>query len=66
MAHNVRFTVPECDLQNSPISLRIKRGGRVVGTLEVSKGGLAWFSHKKQYGPNLTWTAFDKLMRAAK
>jgi hypothetical protein len=63
MAHDVRFTVTERDLENSPVVFRIKRDGKVVGTLEISKGGLTWYSRKKQYGPNLSWAAFDKLMQ---
>jgi hypothetical protein len=62
MAHDVRFTVTESDLENSPVEFRVKRDGKIVGTLEVSRGGLTWYSRSKKYGTNHTWTNFDKIM----
>ena len=62
MAHDVRFTVTERDLENSPVEFRVKRNWKVVGTLHISRGGLTWYSRSKQYGTNMNWGNFDKVM----
>ena len=62
MAHDVRFTVTERDLENSPVEFRVKRNGKVVGTLHISRGGLTWYSRKKQIGTNMNWGNFDRFM----
>lgn len=63
MAHNVQFSIPPRDLGRADIVFRVKRGGSVLGTLEVSKGSVVWFPKDASYGHRIGWAAFDLLMK---
>ena len=63
MAHDVWFTVPQRDLGKADVEFYVKRDGKVVGTLNVSKGSVVWFPSGTSYGHKLGWGDFDLLMK---
>lgn len=65
MAHDVRFSVTERELSNYPIIINVKKDGKALGTLEVSKGGVTWFPRKKRKMPPLSWKQFAEIMEGA-
>lgn len=61
--HQVRFSIPERELGNADIEFRIKKNGKVLGTLRISKGALVWFTKDTSYGHKLSWTDLDTFMK---
>ena len=62
MAYAVDFNVPDRPLANGNISFTVKSDGKLLGTLFVSKGALAW---KRYYGKHtfkMDWQKFSALM----
>jgi len=43
MAYQVDFTIPSRTLGRADVTFVVKTRGKVVGTLEVSKGALVWY-----------------------
>lgn len=39
---NVKFTIPERDLGKADVEFKVKEGGRLIGTLKVSKAAVEW------------------------
>jgi hypothetical protein len=64
MSHEVDFSIPSRDLGRSDVEFNVKKDGRKLGTLKVSKGSVVWFATDTSYGYKLTWSAFDALMQA--
>lgn len=63
MEHNVKFTVPKRPLGNVDIEFDVKRDGKTLGTLKVSKGDVEWRPRNFQYGFHLDWDELDSLMQ---
>jgi hypothetical protein len=65
--HRVTFTLPEAELGNADIQLKVKRGGSVLGTLLVSKGAIVWRPKwqpgRGSGGKKMRWGVFDEFMR---
>ncbi len=63
MAHNVSFTVPDRPLGKSDIIFTVKKDGKTLGNLHISRGSLVWFPSYTTYGYRMNWTKFDKIMK---
>jgi len=63
MAHDVDFSIPSRDLGRSDVEFNVKKEGKKLGTLQVSKGSLVWFPTDHSYGYKLGWGHFADLMR---
>lgn len=63
MAHEVDFSIPSRDLGRSDVEFNVKKDGKKIGTLKVSKGSVVWFPTDTSYGYKLTWSEFDQLMQ---
>ena len=61
--HDVSFALPQRPLGRSDVEFRVKRNGRVHGTLEVSNGSVVWFPKGTKYGLKVGWAKFDKMMQ---
>ena len=61
--HEVKFSLPERELGKSDISFTVKKYGKILGTLKVSKGAIVWFPKDTSYGHKISWTDFDAIMR---
>ena len=64
MAHNVSFSVPDRPLGKSDVEFFVDKDGAKLGTLKISNGSIVWFPTGTTYGYRMTWTKFDKLMKA--
>ena len=60
--HDVSFTVPDRPVGNADIEFRVKRDGKAVGTLLVSKGSLVWLPKHARKGFKLGWLEFGQLI----
>jgi len=63
MAHDVKFTVPKRPLGVADIEFEVRKAGRKVGTLCVSRGSVVWFARNNTIGHKLRWQEFDELMQ---
>lgn len=61
--HDVRFSIPERELGKADIEFKIKKDGKVLGKLTVSKGSIVWFPKDRTYGHKIGWTKFDEFMK---
>lgn len=61
--HDVRFSIPERELGKADIEFKIKKDGKVFGTMRVSKGSIVWFPKDKSYGHKTDWGTFDEFMQ---
>lgn len=62
MAHEVIMAVPEQELGSSLLVLRVKWDGRLLGTLQVSKGGVTCFRPNSRRARTTTWASFTRLL----
>ena len=63
MAHDVKFSIPERALGRADATFRVKKNGRMLGTLTVSSGSVVWFPKNVGYGYKATWGEFDRFMK---
>ena len=65
MKHRVQFTVPERELGTTDVFFDVRKYGRTLGTLKISRGALVWIPRdSKRYEFRLGWTKFAKLASA--
>ena len=64
MKHSVEFDIPRRDLGKADIHFEVKVDGQKLGKLEISRGSLVWYPRDMTYGHKLTWSQFDKLVKA--
>ena len=64
MAHEVDFSIPSRELGRSDVEFNVRRDGKKIGTLRVSKGFVVWFPTDTSYGYKVNWSAFDELMQS--
>ncbi len=60
MKHAVKFAIPSRDLGRADVIFSVKRGGRKLGELHVSKGALVWFPRDASKGHRFSWVRFDQ------
>jgi len=66
MTHDVKFTIPTRTLGKTDISFVVRTDGEILGTLEVSRGGLEWFSKGAVNGQKITWKKFNDFAKNQK
>lgn len=64
--HNVKFSIPERELGKADIEFKIKKAGKLFGTLRVSKGSIVWLPKDTTYGHKIGWKKFDEIMQSQK
>ncbi len=64
--HDVRFSIPDRELGKADIEFKIKKNGKVFGTLRVSKGSIVWLPKDTSYGHKIGWNTFHDVMRQQK
>jgi hypothetical protein len=69
--HSITLKIEKgIEVVNTDISFKIKKDGSLLGTLTLSKGSIDWRPTKKHMGgkheTQMSWSAFDKLMREAR
>lgn len=53
--HDVKFSIPERKLGVNDVEFKVRRYGKPLGRLLVSKGGLEWVTSGKKNGKRATW-----------
>lgn len=64
--HNVRFSIPDRELGKADIEFKVKKDGKVFGTMRVSKGSIVWLAKDTSYGYKIGWNDFDAVMKQQK
>lgn len=64
--HDVKFSIPERELGKADIEFKIRKGGKLFGTLRVSKGSIVWLPKDTTYGRKIGWKKFDEIMQNQK
>ena len=62
--HDVKFSIPERELGKADIEFKIKKSGKLFGTLRVSKGSIVWLPKDTTYGHKISWKKFDEIMQS--
>lgn len=62
MAYDVRFEIPVRKLGTADVTFIARRGGKRLGTLEVSKGSVVWYRRGTNWGHKATWAEFSRIM----
>ena len=64
--HDIRFSIPDRELGKADIEFKVKKAGKLFGTLRVSKGSIVWLPKDTTYGHKIGWNKFDEVMRDQK
>jgi hypothetical protein len=62
--HTLFFELPEVELGKTDAKFRIKKDGKLFGTITISKGDLEWYPARAKSPYKLSWAAFDKIIKA--
>lgn len=66
MAHDVELGIASpVPIGNVDVSLKVKKDGRLVGTLHVSRGGADYIPSHGRQRYELSWTQFHDALKAA-
>ncbi|MEL7499026.1 MAG: hypothetical protein AAFN77_15570 [Planctomycetota bacterium] len=60
--HKVVMELPPREIKRADVKFKVKRDGKVFGTLEISNGSVVWFPSGTTYGRKMRWEKFHKLM----
>jgi len=64
MTHSVLLNLALVDLKKSDSSIIIKRDGKALGTITISKGSIDYYPRSRKVNAiSLNWTQFDDLMK---
>jgi hypothetical protein len=61
--HDVRFSIPDRELGKADIEFKVKKQGKLFGTLRVSKGSIVWLPKDTSYGHKIGWVKLDEVMK---
>jgi hypothetical protein len=64
--HDVKFSIPERELGKADIEFKVKKAGKLFGTLRISKGSIVWLPKDTTYGNKIGWKKFDEIMQRQK
>ena len=60
--HKVVMKLPPREIKRADVSFKVKRNGKLLGTLEISNGSIVWYPSGTTYGSKMSWAKFDKMM----
>ena len=58
----VNFSIPPRELGKAPIRVKVKKDGKVFGTLKIAKGSVVWVPADAKHGYEMDWVTFKKIM----
>jgi hypothetical protein len=61
--HDVRFSIPDRELGKADLEFKVKKQGKLFGTLRVSKGSIVWLPKDTSYGHKIGWNKLDEVMK---
>jgi hypothetical protein len=56
--HDVSYSLPEIKLGNADIVFKIRKNGKLFGTLKISIGNMVWLPYNGKYERVITWDEF--------
>ena len=64
MAHKVMMDLPpgNVEIKHADVKFKVRRDGKLFGTLEISKGSIVWYPAGKKFGRKMNWRKFSKMM----
>ena len=63
MAHKILFNLASVELTSKDSSVTIKKDGKTLGSITISKGTLDYFPRSRKKAISLSWKQFDSLMK---
>ena len=60
--HKVMMELPPREIKRADVSFRVRRDGKMFGTLEVSNGSVVWYPACTSYGQKTGWKKFHEMM----
>lgn len=60
--HDIKFSIPEKDLGKVDISFSIKEDEKVLGKLDISKGGIDWYAKNAKTPKRISWSKLAELL----
>jgi len=64
MSHEVTLQLKPIQVKNRDVEVSIKKKGKKIGSILISKGNVVWMPSGKQVrGYQLTWDELQNLMR---
>ena len=64
--HKVKMKQKAATVVNTDIEFSIYDGGKKLGELHISKGGIEWFPNNARYSRVIGWKAFAEFMEDRK
>ncbi|UPK72308.1 hypothetical protein [Chitinophaga filiformis] len=62
MAHKVILGLPGIEVSNSNAAFVIKKDGKQIGKISISRGGVEYFKGRRQRPIKMNWTKFDEMI----
>ncbi|CAN2188261.1 hypothetical protein MCEMKE26_00467 [Candidatus Nanopelagicaceae bacterium] len=62
MAHRISMQQPKENIVNKDVVFIIKKNGKKLGELRISKGALEWKPRNSTYTNYMTWSDFSGIM----
>jgi hypothetical protein len=56
------MTLPPREIKRADASFKVRRDGKVFGTLEISNGSVVWYPSGATYGSKIGWKRFHEMM----
>jgi hypothetical protein len=64
--HEVTFALPARELANADLTIVVRTGGKTLGTLCISRGGLDWYPKSAKTGREFAWEKLAELLNNAR
>jgi hypothetical protein len=62
MAHRISMQQPKDNIVNKDVVFTVKKNGKKLGELRISKGALEWKPRNSKYSNYMTWSDFAEIM----
>jgi hypothetical protein len=63
MAHRIFMFEPKHEVTNTDVAFSVKKNGKKIGELRVSKGSLEWYTGNGRTAYSISWDLFDEIMK---
>ena len=63
MAHDITLSLPKVELGKNDALFEINYGGKKLGRIKISKGGIDYYEKNAKVPYSFTWTQFDKMVK---
>lgn len=63
--HIVKMSLPDVVLSSKDAQIDIFKNGSKWGTILISQGSIEWYPKNAKQGYSLSWSKFDKIIKAS-